>query len=423
MIGYDFFARRQIADGRRRGVLAICGGGNAGHALAVVASQHFNGDIVWLTGSEEKAELLRSGIYSRDGLHATGVISGSASKVRIVSSNPAQIIPFADIVLIAVPAFAHAVILKQIAPFLKERVLVGTIPSRSGFEFEATQLLAGIEPAGSRVVFGLQTLPWSTRVQQPGKIVNFGAHKAKVLMATMPSYYACELAEELSRIFATELVSTDNFLNMTLGNPGQVIHPGLMYGHFAAWDGQQYPETRIPLFYAHATDETGAFMERVSAEIVGVASEIGRKSAGGLDLSGVLSLHDWLKVSYPSQTKDTSTAATCFRTGPLQARKAPMVEVAADAYVPNFSYRYLSEDVPFGLAITKAIAELTLMNTPALDTIIDWAQAKLDKRYMADGTMSGPDTRGLATPQSVGIGTLKDLIDWYARDRSLVASA
>src|SRR5436190_16916447 len=39
---------------RRRPVLAICGSGNAGHALAVVASQNFDGDIDWLVGSEER---------------------------------------------------------------------------------------------------------------------------------------------------------------------------------------------------------------------------------------------------------------------------------------------------------------------------------------------------------------------------------
>jgi len=54
----------------RRPVLAICGGGNAGHALAVVASQTFDGDIDWLVGSEERAELLRRGA-SVDGLQST----------------------------------------------------------------------------------------------------------------------------------------------------------------------------------------------------------------------------------------------------------------------------------------------------------------------------------------------------------------
>src|ERR1700688_3759664 len=115
MLAYKYeFIRSQSAAGTRRSVLAICGGGNAGHALAVVASKNFDGDIVWLAGSEEKAELLRRGVFSQDGLRSTGVITGRADKVRIVTANPAEIIPAADIVMIAVPAFAHATILNKI---------------------------------------------------------------------------------------------------------------------------------------------------------------------------------------------------------------------------------------------------------------------------------------------------------------------
>ena len=38
--------------------VVICGGGNGGHALAVVASQNFEGTLDWLVGSDEKATLL-----------------------------------------------------------------------------------------------------------------------------------------------------------------------------------------------------------------------------------------------------------------------------------------------------------------------------------------------------------------------------
>lgn len=99
-----------------KSVLAICGGGNGPHALAVLASQTFDGDITWHVSSEEKAELLRSGVFSSEGLRSTGVF------------------------------VAHAPILKQINPYLKDDVLIGTLPTRGGFEFEATQMVSGIEP-------------------------------------------------------------------------------------------------------------------------------------------------------------------------------------------------------------------------------------------------------------------------------------
>lgn len=411
---YESIRRQSSAPASKRAVLAICGGGNAGHALAVVASQNFNGDIVWLAGSEEKADLLRRGVFSQDGLRSTGVITGSADKVRIVSSNPADVIPSADIVMMAVPAFAHATILRKISPFLKGDALIGCLPTRGGFEFEATLSISGVGTNGGRRIFGLQTLPWSTRVQQPGKIVNVGALKARVLMATLPRQQAPEIAAQLSEIIGTQIVPTENFLNMTLGNPGQIVHAGIMYGLFSKWDGREYREADIPYFYAGVTDQTAAFVELLSSEALEVARRVEARSAGALDLSGVLSIHEWLRISYPTQTADVSNVGTCFRTGPLQARKAPMLEGSNGAFVPNFKYRYLSEDVPFGLAIVKAVAQIAEVKTPAIDAVLSWTQEKLEKRYLIDGLLDGPDTRELPIPQNSGIKSLRDLIEWYA---------
>jgi predicted dinucleotide-binding enzyme len=401
---------------RGRRVLAICGGGNAGHALSIVASQTFDGDIAWLVGSEEKAALLREHA-SQGALRSTGVIEGEAHKLRVISADPAQVIPDADLVVIAVPAFAHDAVLTQINPYLKDTVVLGCAPSRSGFEFEASRLITGLAPAGRRRIFGLQTLPWSTRVVEAGKVVNFGALKARVLMATMPRAYGPELALELSQLFGTDISPTPGFLNLTLGNPGQHIHPGLMHGHFQSWQGETFDHADVPLFYADATDDVSASVEALSADTVAVARALEACADGELDLSGVQSIHEWLRMSYPTQTADAASVSTCFRTGPLQARKAPMSETP-EGLVPDFGYRYLSEDVPYGLLVTKAIAHLADVPTPAIDQVVDWAETMMGKEYVVDGAVTGRDARDLPLPQNYGIGTLDALVDWYGRERS-----
>jgi hypothetical protein len=402
-----------ITPSLRKPVLAICGGGNAAHTLAVVASQNFDGDVVWLAGSAEKAERLRRGVFSEDGLRATGAVAARADRVTRISSDPAEVIPDADVVVIAVPAFGHAPILSRISPHLKEGALVGAIPTRSGFEFEATRLVSGIQPSGRRTIFGLQTLPWSTRVQQPAKSVHVGVCKAQVLMATLPSGDAPKVALQLADLLGIELVATPSFLAMTLGNPGQIIHPGIMYGWFAAWSGTTYREEEIPRFYAGVSDETGAFVETLSAEASAVARAIEARSQGKLDCSGVRPIHDWLRTSYPTQTGDTTTVATCFRTGPLQARKVPVREVSPGEFAPDFRYRYLSEDVPYGLAVVKGMAELTGVDTPGIDAVVGWTQEKLGKRYLMDGKLIGADAGELRIPQNYGIRTLAELVEWY----------
>lgn len=416
-------ARRTVASQRVKAVgvhgpedtvLAICGGGNAGHALAILASLSFSGDILWLTSSPEKAERLRAGVFSPEGLRSTGVVSGRADRVRVISSDPAEIIPPADLVMIVVPAFAHSSVLSRISPYLKVNAVVGVLPARSGFEFATARAISGIHADTGRTIFGLQTLPWPTRIQQTGRMVRIITVKAEVLMAALPHRQADGLAPRVSALLGTRIVPTSNFLNLTLGNPGQIIHPGIMYGLFANWSGRPYREQDIPRFYADASDETGALVAQLSDEIMTVAREVEAESRGALDLSGVLPIHDWLRISYPTQIGDASTVATCFRTlMPLQVRKPPMREAAPGEFVPDFTYRYLSEDVPFGLAVVRAIAELGNLDTPGIDAVISWTQEKLGKRYLDGGRLNGADVGELRIPQNYDIRTLGALVAWY----------
>jgi NAD/NADP octopine/nopaline dehydrogenase, alpha-helical domain len=409
------------ASGDRARVLTICGGGNAGHALAVVISKHATAHIDWLVSSSERADLLRRGL-SRGGLRSTGVITGEADRLRTISSNPAEVIPNADMVLLAVPAFAHRNVLDRIRTHVSDATSLGCLPTRGGFEFEAARCLPR-RGWGRRRVFGLQTLPWSTRVVKPGEVVNIGAAKAEAAVASLPADSGAFLARELSQMLGTRILPTGTFLSLTLGNPGQFIHPGLMYGHFRLWRGEQYDEAAIPMLYAGATDETGEIVERLSSEAIAVAGALRTRSGGLLSLEHVQPVHDWLRASYGDVTADLSTVATCFRTGPIQARRAPMVEVSPGKFVPNFQYRYLTEDVPYGLVVTRALAELVSVDTPTIDAVISWAQRVLNKVYLIGDRLEGPDMADLPTPQNHGIFSVEELIRWYSAEATGRVSA
>jgi hypothetical protein len=400
-------------------VLAICGGGNAGHALAVVISKGFSAHIDWLVGSPEKAALLRRGL-SRGGLRSTGVITAEADRLRTISHDPAEVIPNADIVLLAVPAFAHAGVLLRIGPHLGDATPVGCLPTRGGFEFEAV-LRFPRHGGRRRAIFGLNTLPWSTRVKEPGEVVNIGAAKAEATVASLRADSGRQLAPELTQMFGTRIVPAESFLSLTLGNPGQLIHPGLMYGHFRSWIGEPYDEESVPLLYAGATDEMGETVERLSSEAFEIARTLRDRTEGALRLDHVESVHEWLRASYADVTADSSSVAMCFRTGPIRARKAPMVELAPGRLVPNFQYRYLTEDVPYGLVITRALAEIAGVETPMIDEVISWAQHAMDKDYLIDGRLEGLDMTDLPTPQNHGIRSLDDLVEWYTAEATAEA--
>jgi opine dehydrogenase len=400
-------------------VLTICGGGNAGHALAVVISKSTSAHIDWLVGSPEKAALLRRGL-SRDGLSSTGVITAEANRLRTISHDPADVIPNADMVLLAVPAFAHAGVLRRIGTRLRDAAPVGCLPTRGGFEFEAVRYLPR-HGGRRRAIFGLTTLPWSTRVREPGEIVHIGAAKAEATVAALRADSGRQLAPELSQMLGTRIVPAESFLSLSLGNPGQHIHPGLMYGHFRSWSGEPYDDESVPLLYAGATDEMGEIVERLSREALEVACTLRGRTEGALRLDHVQPVHDWQRASYADVTADMSTVATCFRTGPIQARRAPVIEVASGRFVPDFQYRYLTEDVAYGLVITRALAEIAAVETPMIDEVITWAQGAMNKVYLIDGRLDGRDMADLPTPQNHGIGSLDDLVGWYGAEATAEA--
>jgi NAD/NADP octopine/nopaline dehydrogenase, alpha-helical domain len=392
--------------------VTICGGGNAAHALAVVASQNFPGVIDWLVGAEEKAELLRQGLAS-GGVRSTGVITASADRVRTVSADPAEVIPDADVIIIVVPAFAHAAVLRRIRPYVSEKTAIGCMPTRGGFEFEAAQL-AALRERVRPTLFGLQTLPWSTRVTTVGRAVHIGAVKGEVVLAALPADRGPTIAERMSEILGTHVVATGSFLGLTIGNPGQIIHPGLMYSHFRSWQGEEYDEDRVPRLYAEAADEMGLLVERLSDDTIATARALEAQSGGVFELrSAVIPIHAWLQTAYGEVTGDTSSVASCFRTGPIQARRAPMIEVRPGRFVPNFHYRYLSEDVPFGLVVTRALAEIAAVATPTIDEVIRWAQSVLQRSYLVGDGSRGPDVKDIPVPQNYGVSTVSELIDWY----------
>jgi NAD/NADP octopine/nopaline dehydrogenase, alpha-helical domain len=402
------------ASADRTPVLTICGGGNAGHALAVVLSKRIDAQIDWLVGSPERADLIHRGL-SRGGLRSTGVIAAQADRLRTTSSDPAEVIPNADMVLLAVPAFAHAEVLRRVGMQLGDETRVGCLPTRGGFEFEAARHLPG-RGGRRRAIFGLQTLPWSTRVVEPGEVVNIGAAKAEGTLASLPSDSGGHLATKLSQMFGTRLAPAASFLSLTLGNQGQSIHPGLMYGQFRSWSGERYDQESVPMLYAGATDETGEIVERLSREAIDVARTLRARTKGALRLDHVQPVHDWLRASYAHVTADASTVASCFRTGPIRARRAPMVEVTPGRFIPNFQYRYLTEDVPYGLVITRALADIAGVETPMIDEVISWAQRVTDKVYLVGGRLEGPDMADLPTPQNHGIFSLDDLTSWYSAE-------
>ncbi|MFQ5858361.1 MAG: NAD/NADP octopine/nopaline dehydrogenase family protein, partial [Anaerolineae bacterium] len=251
-----------------------------------------------------------------------------------------------------------------------------------------------------------QTLPWACRIRQYGQEVAILGTKAEVDLTAWPPDVAGEIATLLSELLEVRLQPSASFLSLTLADTGQLIHPGVMYGLFRDWDDRPYAEA--PLFYQAIDATTAGILQQLSDEVQILRAALERRLPH-VDLCAVRPLDEWLRRSYGDAIADASSLQSCFATNRSYAGLRAPMRPTGGGLVPDFQARYLAEDVPYGLVVTRGIAELAGVATPTMDRVIMWAQKCLGKEYLIEGKLQGGDVASSRAPQRYGFESLDDV--------------
>ena len=389
--------------------ITICGGGNAAHAIIPIIRNHFSGKINLFLPYGNEATHFQKLIDEKRFLTATirdKKIYGRPGKVSKFAKDACE---EADLILMPLPAFAHEPTLLQIAPFLKEEAIIGAIPARSGFEYAALKILKDNKKEKVKI-FGMQTLPWACRIKEYASKVDILGKKRSVGMAAFPYKITSELASFLTQLLDLKIKPLPNMLTLSLANVGQIIHPGIMYGLFKGKEEVKYRKEEIPLFYQGVTKEISQTLKTMSDEILVLTKEI-KNMDKSIDLDQVLGLKDWLIYSYKDLISDKSTLQSCFVTNSAyQGLRVPMKKIDNDYFLPDFQARYLTEDVPYGLVVTKSIAQLAKVDIPIIDEVILTISKWIGKEYIKGGYLEGKDIKDTRIPQNYGINNLEEII-------------
>lgn len=364
--------------------VTICGGGNAAHVLIPLACDAGWTVNVYAPFGDEAARL-QAGVGRSGGLRVHFADGHEVSgKPDLISADPAQVIPGASLVLLALPAFAHGSTLEAIAPCLDAGAVVGALPARGGFDYQAEAVLrrTSHEPR----FFGLQTLPWACRISRYGEEVAVLGVKAVVDIASFPAGEAVALAEKLGGLLQLPFHPISSFLALTLANTGQIIHPGIMYGLCYGREEAGYVQEEVPFFYQGVDDFTSEKLQAMSDDVQNLALRLA-ELLPGFDAGEVLPLYDWVCRAYAGDIADDSSLLSAFTTNRAYAGLRIPARPGPDGrYHVDFSARYLAEDVPYGLVVVRGIAELAGVATPALDSVIKWAGERLNQRYLDGDT-------------------------------------
>ncbi len=333
--------------------ICICGGGSIGHVISG-----------YLAAQGHRVNILTSRPQLWGDTLTINAVDGRTfmGKLNIVSDNPANVIPQAQIVLFCLPGYANRSELLKIKPHITEGASVGCIFSSTGFFFEALDILPE-----TVCLFGFQRVPFIARTSEYGhsaKLLGYKSeHKIAVERATEEEKRNLQLWWETVLGAPVQLLA--NYLEASLSNSNPLLHTSRLYTMFRDWEpGITYP--RMILFYEEWTEEAAELYIKMDNELSLLFNHIPVTSGF---LPSVLEYYD----SYDAVSlRDKLRSIPSFKGIP-----SPMIEESAGCWTPDFTSRYFTEDFGYSLRYIWELTKQHNISTPYIDAVYEWGQRRI----------------------------------------------
>ena len=333
--------------------ICICGGGSLGHVIAGWLSAKSKAKVNILTGRPELWDSSISVCTPQD-----GTLQGCLSKV---SSNPAEVLPEADIVLFCYPGFMIPYELERIRPHIRRDAYIGSVFSSTGFFFEAMTILPYDQP-----LWGFQRVPFISRVAQYGSSANLLGYKPcyHIAVENVSQQDKEAFAELVSDWFERPVHLLKNHYEASLTNSNPILHTSRLYTMFGGEnEGRVYP--RMINFYEEWTVEAADMLIRMDEEF--------------FSLLKVLPVTEGYLPSILEYYESTDAGSLARKLSSIQGFKgitSPMVQTD-QGWVPDFGSRYFTEDFPYGLRYIRDLAHEHNVPCPNIDLVFDWGMSKI----------------------------------------------
>lgn len=404
----------------RRLSVVVCGGGNGAHAFAGIASNSHTARVTVLDVYENEAERWNESVSKHGFLvkfnDGRELFQPPGNVEFKVTNAVDSCVPDADVVVICVPAYAHQIYLDLVLPHLKPCCIVVGMPGQAGFEYQCVSLLRCMNKCNTVVSF--ESLPRACRISKYGKEVCIVGEKQDIVCSVVHqnketgSEGSRNVLQKLQTLFGSKprLQSCSSVLECTLLGKS-TIHPPIMYAKWGSWD--EKPLEKAPLFYQGVDDKAVEYVNYVNNELVKISETLATKYPK-LGIQKLCSMQDWLIDHYGDQVVDKSSLLSCLQTNmAYDGLTHPCTENRDGHYVPDFGYRYTTEDVPYGLLVFREIGRLVGVETPVIDEIITWAQSKIDAEFLVHGNLSSKNKSKARMLCSYGINSADDLLNFF----------
>lgn len=335
--------------------IAILGCGNGGQALAGHLS--LMGHQINLYAHPNHLGGLQA-IQQQNGIHLTGAIEGFA-EISSVSSHLRECVADAEVILMALPAFACDDTFQEMLPYLRKGQIIVNLAGYFSAIFEHQILLKS--PYEQDVILAeLTSFPYACRANNAGS-VHIVAIKEFVGIAAIPKEKTSDVIKRLTDVMPCPLRAKSSVLEVGLYNTSGIGHtPAILFNAARIGNKDEF------YFYKQGiSEETANVMMRLDKERIAIGSQLGYQIPQHFEV-----LNDYYGYRFTS-------ILDYFKNSPIHN--------SIKFFPTSTKTRYVREDVPFILVPWYSLGDSLGTSPKGMKTLIEAMSLLHDTDYMEKG--------------------------------------
>jgi opine dehydrogenase len=319
----------------------IIGAGHGGKAMAAhLALMGFR--VTLFNRTFEHIEVIKK----RGGIELESDEEGAHgfSRLHRVTSDIAEALNKAEMIMVVVPSSAHADIAKTVAPHLTDGQIVVLHPGRTCGALEFNKALHDAGCIANITIAEAETFIYASRSDGPAQARIFRIKEA-VPLAALPATRTQEVLLKINEAYP-QFIDGVNVLHTGLNNMGAIFHPALTLlniGWIEATHGN------YQFYIDGVTPSVARMLEVLDRERVTVASSLGLRARTAME---------WLQLAYDTTGEDLHDAI--HNQPGYYGIKAPS----------TLSHRYIFEDVPMSLVPIASLGERYGVSVRGMESMI-----------------------------------------------------
>ena len=334
--------------------IIILGAGNGGQAMAAAIALAGYEVVLYDRYEEAIAPILR-----RKGIELSGVSGQGFAPLAKVTTDLKESLLEKGLILVVLPAFAHAYIAEQIAPLLRNDDMIILSPGSTGGALEFRKILFERGAPKGVKVGETNTLIYSCRILGPGHVKILGV-KNYLGVAALPAKDTQALLEPLKELYP-QTYAEKNVLSTGLNNMNPIFH---VFPTLANLGWLEATQGNFRFYYDGITASVAKLVEAVDRERMMLCQSLGIPT---------LSVIEWQKKFYGVRGSSLPELLRSNRS--YEEIQAP----------GSKETRFLTEDVPMGLVPMAEMAKIAGVPTPLMDCAILLTSEIMGQHYRTTG--------------------------------------